>query len=180
MTAVSGWPLRTDAHGRRLAVLSAARDVLCAARMTTRTRISLSLISLSLLAVAATGCGPETRRLEGGNYVAASSLAGTALEGATLSVDLTAKTATLTPASGTAVTLTLSPIAEASWPRECPTNLSSTIVEAFTIAPDPLEVAGLSLPSPVLKAGCGSSTKEVFIDAAVTSGQSRFVFTASN
>lgn len=146
----------------------------------TNLRANLSLLSLSVLALAATGCGPETRRLEGGRYVAASSLDGTPLGGATLSIDLTAKTATLTPAGGSAVTLTLTAIAEASWPRECPTNFSATVVEAFTVAPDPLDVAGLSLPSPVLKAGCGSSAKEVFIDAAVSSGVSRFVFTAAN
>ena len=139
-----------------------------------------SLLAFAVLTLAATGCGPETRRLDSGTYVAASSMAGTAIEGATLALDLTGKTATLTPSGSAAVTLTLTPVAEKDWPRECPTNYSSTIVEAYTIAPDPLDVASLSLPSPVLKAGCGSSAKEVLIDGTVSSGLGRLVFTASN
>lgn len=114
-------------------------------------------------------CGPAVSRFSSGRYVAS---------GTTLQLDVTAKTASLTPPGGSAMSLTLTAVPEASWPTGCPTNLSSTVLEAFTIAPDPITIDGTSVPSPRLTAGCGidgANPEQVAIESSA--GSPRIVFT---
>ena len=122
-----------------------------------------------LLSVSSCSCGPPTSRLTSGRYVAG---------GTTLQLDVTAKTASLTPSGGSAMSLTLTAVAEASWPSGCPTNYSSTILEALTISPDPVVINGTSVSSPRLTAGCGingANADQVAIESS--SGSPKIVFT---
>ncbi|MBL8955580.1 MAG: hypothetical protein JNK82_32695 [Myxococcaceae bacterium] len=105
------------------------------------------------LCVLATACGPkEPSRVATGSYTAHAS---SELTDAKLDIDVTAKTATLTPKNGAAIALTLTAVPEASWPTACPTNTSSTVVEVYTVSPDPLTAGTMSITAPKLKAGCG-------------------------
>ncbi len=126
---------------------------------------ALSLTFLLLLC----SCGRPVSRLSSGRYVAS---------GTTLQLDVSAKTASLTPSGGSATSLTLTAVAEANWLSGCPTNVSSTVLETFEIAPDPITINGTSVPSPRLTAGCGidgANPDQVNIES--TSGSPRIVFT---
>lgn len=123
--------------------------------MPARTRI-LVVVLFASLGLGACNCGPGApSRLTSGRYFGNSA---SSLPAATLQLDVGTRTASLTPfggSNGGTVTMTLTPVAEMSWPMGCPTNLRVTVLEAMTIAPDPLVVGNVTIASPRLTAGCG-------------------------
>ena len=128
-----------------------------------------TLLVTVLLFVSGCSCGPATSRLTSGRYFAS---------GTTLQLDVTATSASLTPFGGSAMTLTLTAVPEASWPSGCPTNYASTILEAFTVSPDPVVINGTSVSSPRLTAGCGingANPDQVHIESSA--GSPKVVFT---
>lgn len=114
----------------------------------------MRMIGVLCVVVAAAACGPRTEApslLKTGHYVGHDA----SLSGASLDIDVTAKTATFTPSGGSAITWTLTAVPEASWPSECPTNARSTVVEEHKLSPDPLTIGSDTITSPLMQAGCG-------------------------
>ncbi|HEX7604835.1 MAG TPA: hypothetical protein VF316_24620 [Polyangiaceae bacterium] len=109
----------------------------------------------TVLLVACGGAGGAESKLSDGTYLSTESTA--PLSGATLVLDLTAKTAVVTLTGASAVTLQLTAVPKAQWEKGCPTQMSSVTIETYTIAPDPAELGTLSLSTPRFVAGCGSS-----------------------
>lgn len=105
-----------------------------------------------ILVVALCGCGPQSV-ISDGTYDSDSSAA---LANASLVVDVSAKTASLTlSGERDATVLQLDRLATADWERGCPTNVSSVAVETWAATPEPTVLGSLSLTGTRLLAGCG-------------------------
>jgi hypothetical protein len=110
------------------------------------------LLSLVMVAVAFAACGPVQSLLTDGTYVSGTSAV---IPGATLVIDRTAKTATVTAQDAGAVVFTLVEVPPTEWIRGCPTNFSFVDVETLTVTPDPAIVGGFTLYGSKFSAGCG-------------------------
>jgi hypothetical protein len=117
--------------------------------------------ALALLGLVA--CGPQTSRLQSGDYEGATTLVGTELAGTTLSLQLESATARVGLADGSHVDLTLTRLDEGSWEIGCPTQFSHVRLETWSVAPSPLELQGLSLSEPRLTAGCAEAHREAVL-----------------
>lgn len=112
-------------------------------------RASFLAVGLGVLSA----CGPQSV-LADGTYQSMESSG--ALAGASLAVDVKARTVSVTLAgASSAVVLQATP---AAWGKGCPTNFSSVAVETWALAPDPAVLGSLSLAAPRLLAGCGLDT----------------------
>ena len=108
---------------------------------------------LLFAAGALSACGTQSLVTDG-TYQSAENT-GT-LVGASLVVDVKAKTASVTLSGGTqAIVLQMTALPTAQWEKGCPTNFSSVAVETFTLSPDPAVLWTLSLAKPRLVASCG-------------------------
>ena len=89
------------------------------------------------------------------DYVSAAGFTEDDFTGLTLTVDRASMSATLTPAEGEAVSLTLAEVPEEEWIKDCYTMNSHSVSEVFTVSPDPVVIGALSIPSPGLTTKCG-------------------------
>ena len=105
-----------------------------------------------MFVVAMCACGPQSL-ISDGTYDSDSSAA---LANASLVVDVTAKTASITlSGERDATVLQLARLPTADWERGCPTNVSSVAVETWVVTPEPTVLGSLSLSGTRLLAGCG-------------------------
>ena len=89
------------------------------------------------------------------DYVSAEGLTEDDFAGLTITIDRASMSATLTPAEGDAVSLTLTEVPEEEWIKDCYTSNSHSVSEVFTVSPDPVVIGALSIPTPGLTTKCG-------------------------
>ncbi len=100
-------------------------------------------------------CGPPESRLSDGTYQSTESAG--ALVGATLSLEVKARSASIALAGASPTALTLTELPRDQWARGCPTNFSSVTLETLTVMPTLLTLGPEPVALPRLVAGCGGS-----------------------
>ena len=117
---------------------------------------------LAMFALVLAGCGSSTANIalvaDGTyNFDLSSAPGHTDAEftGTVLTINLTAHSATLVPTNGAPITAALTATSRDLWISDCFTNNSHSLDEVYRIAPDPLVIGSLSIPSPVVTTKCG-------------------------
>jgi hypothetical protein len=130
-------------------------------------RTNTTLVLLAMLSFL--GCG-DVSTLQDGRYTYLRSLNTLTPTGQALAVTLQGAQVTVTNGS-TEVLQSATSVAQEQ--RGCPTNYSSTVQETRTMTAPSLTLGGLTITSPLLIAGCPSTSGEVLLQTGPLDAQGR-------